>query len=74
MWTIFILKILFVAVSSLSFSTQAPCGGSVDVAHRLSCPTVYGIFPDQRLIEAMSSGLAGGFLTAGTPGKSKIGG
>lgn len=42
MWTIFILKILFVAVSSLSFSTQAPCGGSVDVAHRLSCPKWVG--------------------------------
>lgn len=49
MWTIFILKILFVAVSSLSFSTQAPCGGSVDVAHRLSCPEVGGILvPDHR--------------------------
>ena len=57
-----------------TWASVIAAAGSVDVAHRLSCPTVYGIFPDQRLIEAMSSGLAGGFLTAGTPGKSKIGG
>ena len=49
MWTIFIFKILFLAVLSLSFSAQAPCCGSTVVTPRLSCPEACGILvPDQR--------------------------
>ena len=45
---------------------------SVVVAHELSCPVTYGIFPDQDLpkIKLVSSALVGGLLTTGPPGKS----
>ena len=42
--------------------------GSVVMAHRLSCSTACGIFPDQG--SSVSPALAGGFLTTAPPGKS----
>ena len=44
---------------------------SVVVAHGLSCPMAYGIFPDQGL-NLCPPALADVFLTIGPPGKSKI--
>ena len=44
------------------------CSGSVVVVHGLSCSEACGIFQDE---EPVSSALAGGFSTAGPPGKSE---
>ena len=54
--------------NSCSTQAQVQQAGSV-AAHRFSCPSACGIIPDQGL-NPWSPALAGGFLTAGSPGKS----
>ena len=46
------------------------CGGSVLVAHGLSCPAARRILVPQAGIEHVSSALQGRFLTTGPPGKT----
>ena len=58
---------LLMAVASPCCRAQAL--GHVVVVHRLSCPMVCGIFPDQG-INPCPPAMAGGFLTTGPPEKS----
>ena len=54
---------------ALHRSTQA----SLVVAHKLSCPSAYGILAPQPGIEPMIPVMEGGVVTTGPPGKSPEG-
>ena len=58
--------------ASLVVACSPECYGSQVVALGLSCPMACGILVPLPGIESVSPALAGGFITAGPPGKSLL--